>query len=247
MLDYDGTLAPFVRDRFHATLYTGVARRLVRLAQHSRLRLVFVTGRQAHELLRLLPVGIAPEIWGSHGREHLLPDGRYHASALTAAQTSGLRWLNHSLGERGFAPSVEMKTGSMALHTRGLSAAEEQELTSLAAELFTHIASSGFNLLPFDGGVEIRAEGCSKATALESILSNEPEDAVAAYLGDDQTDEDAFEALQERGLRVLVREAIRPTAADLWLRPPNELLAFLDQWLAVLSEASSITLQDQAS
>lgn len=54
--------------------------------------------------------------------------------------------------------------------------------------------------------------------------------AAIAYLGDDLTDEDAFQALDTRGLRVLVRDALRPTAADIWLQPPDELLDFLRSW-----------------
>jgi len=50
-------------------------------------------------------------------------------------------------------------------------------------------------------------------------------------LGDDRTDEDAFKSIKGRGLGVLVREAFRPTYADVWIKPPEELLAFLARWL----------------
>ena len=53
----------------------------------------------------------------------------------------------------------------------------------------------------------------------------------AAYLGDDSTDEHAFEAMNGHGLSVLVRPRYRPTAAQLWLRPPDEVLDLLEQWL----------------
>ncbi len=56
-------------------------------------------------------------------------------------------------------------------------------------------------------------------------------DAAVAYLGDDQTDEDAFRALKGRGLTALVRPESRPTAADIWLQPPQELIEFFDDWL----------------
>ena len=51
-----------------------------------------------------------------------------------------------------------------------------------------------------------------------------------AYLGDDRTDEDAFRALRGRGLSVLVRAEPRETAADAWIRPPEELIEFLRTW-----------------
>jgi trehalose-6-phosphatase len=53
---------------------------------------------------------------------------------------------------------------------------------------------------------------------------------AVAYLGDDRTDEDAFAALQRIGLAVLVRSLPQPTAANLWIEPPEELVEFLAQW-----------------
>ena len=55
-------------------------------------------------------------------------------------------------------------------------------------------------------------------------------DGVAAFLGDDLADEAAFRAIAGLGLGALVRPDFRPTAADAWLRPPREVLAFLERW-----------------
>jgi trehalose-6-phosphatase len=65
---------------------------------------------------------------------------------------------------------------------------------------------------------------------MRTILGELGAGAVAAYLGDDLTDEDAFVAIKGRGLAALVRAEARPTAADIRLRPPDELLAFLRRW-----------------
>jgi len=85
----------------------------------------------------------------------------------------------------------------------------------------------------FDGGLELRPSGITKAQAVDRILCEMPSGTAAAYLGDDLTDEDAFVAIKGRGLAVLVRETFRDTCADIWLRPPDELLAFLRRWLAI--------------
>jgi trehalose-6-phosphatase len=63
------------------------------------------------------------------------------------------------------------------------------------------------------------------------ILSQEPDDAPVAYLGDDLTDEDAFVALGTEGYSILVRSDVRTSFARYWLRPPEELLGFLDAWI----------------
>ncbi|RPJ43124.1 MAG: hypothetical protein EHM19_09270 [Candidatus Latescibacterota bacterium] len=91
--------------------------------------------------------------------------------------------------------------------------------------------SSGLELRSFDGGIELLGRGRDKGSAVRTVLAEEGADAAVAYLGDDLTDEDAFRALAGRGLRALVRAELRPSEADVWIRPPGELLAFLDRWL----------------
>jgi trehalose-phosphatase len=81
--------------------------------------------------------------------------------------------------------------------------------------------------------VEVRASQADKGDAVRAILREMDPNAPAAYLGDDNTDESAFRAIQGRGLSVLVRPRWRQTAARLWLKPPDELLDFLARWLKV--------------
>jgi hypothetical protein len=45
------------------------------------------------------------------------------------------------------------------------------------------------------------------------------------------TDEEAFAAMPDQDLKVLVRKELRETRADLWLVPPDDLLTFLDRWI----------------
>jgi trehalose 6-phosphate phosphatase len=79
--------------------------------------------------------------------------------------------------------------------------------------------------------LEIRARAADKGEAVRAFLEEIGADAPIAYLGDDNTDESAFKALQGRGLTVLVRPKWRTTAAQFWLKPPEELLDFLGLWL----------------
>ena len=71
-----------------------------------------------------------------------------------------------------------------------------------------------------------------KGDAVRAFLSEINPETPVAYLGDDATDESAFQAMQGRGLTILVRPTWRETAAQLWLQPPDELLDFLGLWLA---------------
>jgi trehalose-phosphatase len=233
MLDYDGTLAPFRNDRFKAVPYPGVEERLATLSGLSRVRLVLVSGRSAHELRNLLRPEIKTEIWGSHGREQLKSDGSYELFALDPAQRTALEAVERKFSELGLAESLEVKPSSLAVHWRGVDAVTEERIHSAVRSVLAQVAMPrSLHLLPFDGGVELRPTDRTKGTAVRQILSQEPAAIPAAYLGDDLTDEDAFTALGNRGYSVLVRSEIRASAAEFWLRPPAELLDFLDNWIA---------------
>jgi len=87
-------------------------------------------------------------------------------------------------------------------------------------------------LLEFESGLELRA-GRDKGEVVRMILEETGNTGPRpiAYLGDDLTDEAAFRAIKEQGLGVLARRQWRATDADVWLRPPGELKAFLKRWL----------------
>jgi trehalose-phosphatase len=231
MLDYDGTLAPFHQDRLQAFPFPGVMERLPLLISTPGTRLVLVTGRPARELGDLVRLSV--EVWGTHGRERLLPGGSYQLTALDPVQLQALDRVAGAL--RAEKPPdgllLERKPASLAIHWRALTAEGQGRVRQQATSLFReHAMPAGLDLLPFDGGLEVRSAKVNKGSVVDHVLA-ESGDSPAAYLGDDLTDEDAFERLRGRGLTVLVRGENRPSAAEYWLRPPEELLEFLDQWI----------------
>jgi trehalose 6-phosphate phosphatase len=62
---------------------------------------------------------------------------------------------------------------------------------------------------------------------LLETLGLDRENIRPIYIGDDSTDEDAFRALQHRGVGILVSEQSQPTAASYSLRDPAEVERFL--------------------
>jgi trehalose-phosphatase len=232
LLDYDGTLAPFHVDPACAVAYPGVLPELERLMTGGRTRLVIVTGRWTGDLLPLLPLRSRPEIWGVHGWERLMPNGDYEIEKLPEAALAALvtadDWAEDlaAIGAR-----AERKPASIAFHWRGR---RPEEVAAIRRELAQRWACLGspkeLMRLEFDGGVELRAVGRDKGDVVRTLVAECGAGAVMAYLGDDHTDEDAFLAVPEDGATALVRDTLRPTAARLWLRPPEELLAFLRRW-----------------
>jgi trehalose-phosphatase len=193
---------------------------------------VVVSGRPAGELPPLLKIEPLPEIWGSHGWERLMPDGRHVVEQPAAAARSALERAGEAVQAAMCAGArLEKKLASLALHWRGLPDEDVAGIESRARAVWEPETSGGLlELLSFDGGIELRATGCNKQYAVKTVLSQTGEHSAIAYLGDDMTDEDAFTAVKPRGLAVLVRPQFRRTGADVWLRPPEELVAFMRHW-----------------
>lgn len=233
VLDYDGTLAPFRVERDQAVPYPGVRELLTRIRRIPTCRLVIVSGRGVADLRPLLGLEPPPEIWGCHGWEQLCSDGRLLPPELPPAAVEALGAARAWGGQQGLGQQLEVKPASVAVHWRGLPAGEQGILADRAEQAWRLLAAAaGLQLHPFDGGLELRCPGRDKGFAINRILNEEPADAAVAFLGDDLTDEDAFEALAGRGLGVLVRSEARPTAAAAWIEPPGGLLDFLRRWLA---------------
>jgi trehalose-phosphatase len=232
LLDYDGTLAPFRLDRYQAVPYHGVTAILQAIVDTGRTRLAVITGRRASELVPLLKLSPPPEIWGSHGLEHLDKDGSYQMIDMDRETLDALFEADHWIDALKLHDRAEHKPGSLAIHWRGLSEEEANDIRSKVLLRWLPIADRSCLMLePFDGGLEIRMADRSKGDAVQSILSEIDVNAPVAYLGDDECDEDVFHVLKDRGLGVLVRQHWRETAADLWLRPPDQLRDFLYDWL----------------
>ncbi len=85
-------------------------------------------------------------------------------------------------------------------------------------------------LRPLSRGLDPERFFSDKGVVVNKVLAGAGAETAAAYLGDDTTDEDAFLAIEGRGLGVLVRRELRRTRAGAWLRLPRELAAFLRRW-----------------
>jgi trehalose 6-phosphate phosphatase len=237
LLDYDGTLAPFQAKRDQAYPYPGIALLLQEIVRNGRTRVVVISGRDTTDLLPLLNIHPRPEIWGVYGLQRLQKDGGMALPHLDERTLDGLSDADRWLGYQQVRGTAEFKAGSIAVHWRGLSETDAEDLRARVLLGWRPVAEqSGLDLVEFDGGLEIRASEADKGDAVYTLLNEISPQVPVAYLGDDSTDESAFRALQERGLSVLIRPTWRKTAAKLWLKPPDELLDFLGQWLKTCAQ-----------
>lgn len=231
MLDYDGTLAPFHIKPTEALPYAGVVALLDMIQDAGHTRVVVVSGRKTQDLVPLLGLKRMPEIWGSHGWERLGVGGDYVAVPISDKVLEALAISDT------WAPQVEeigarreRKPAGVAFHWRGLNNSKIAQIRNTITENWKDVDDPALSWHEFDGGIELRPTGWDKGGVVRTLIAETGPNAVFAYLGDDLTDESAFKAMTDRGVAVLVRSELRPTTADLWLKPPDELKEFLTLW-----------------
>ncbi|MGB6192173.1 MAG: trehalose-phosphatase [Terracidiphilus sp.] len=234
LVDYDGTMAAFRIDRFSARPWAGVSDLLKQIQTPTRTRIAVITGRPANEIAPMLALESPVEVWGLHGAERLHPHGRRELEQAPAASRTELDALRARLKRDALGGLYEDKANAAVVHWRGRTPARALAIEKKTRAIFEPLATlKGLALLEFDGGLELRI-GRDKGGAVRAILREEKPGSPVTYLGDDLTDEAAFQAVNEaKGphLSVLMRRARRETAAEVWLRPPAELRIFLQRWL----------------
>lgn len=219
-LDFDGTLVP-LRHRPDNVWLDAAARHAVeRLARHRHVTVCLISGRRLADLRRRAGIpGV--RYLGLYGWEC---DGRPHrtrgTTLLKHAKESGSERLRDLKGIW-----VEDKEFSFAVHYRGARASD-------ARRAGVHLRKS---LEPFAGQLRILsgkkvwevlpAEVAGKGQAARGVLAELGGTALPLYLGDDTTDEAAFEVLRG-GITIRVGPA-RRTRARYRLRNPQEVWDFL--------------------
>jgi len=235
LLDYDGTLAPFRADRREAVPLPEALRLVTLIAERPSTTVAIVSGRPILELDPLLgEAGRRLMVVGEHGWELRPPGGPILQHPLPVEAWLGLDRAAQAAAARGWEELLESKRTAVMLHTRGLHDREaaawfERECRELWG---ADAAAAGLRLSEVDGGVELRVPGRDKGTAVREILLSSPAGAYPVYLGDDATDEDAFEAVRERGLGIRVGPEERPSRAAGRIVSCEEVPLFLVEWLA---------------
>jgi trehalose 6-phosphate phosphatase len=235
-LDYDGTLTPIVDRPEDAVISHGMRRTVRELA--GRCPVCVVSGRDrrvVQELIGLDDLIVA----GSHGfdiwsREGTIgwEEGAEFETLLDEVKTR----LHEELVPIEGA-LVEPKRSSVAAHYRLVSDEERPRVKEVVDTILARYPDE-LKVTPGKMVYEIQPKlDWDKGKAglyLLEVLRLDRDDVVPLYLGDDITDEDAFEALADRGISIFVGRADdsevagRTTAADYILHTTEEVRQFLD-------------------
>jgi alpha,alpha-trehalase len=240
-LDYDGTLTPIVSRPEYAVLPESMRSTLMELSTHCTVALV--SGRGLADVKAL--VGIEDIYYaGSHGFEMAGPDGFERENEEAVRFLDDLDRAQAYLEEELAAvpgSQVERKRFTIAIHYRNVG--EELVGEVDAAVKRAHRRFPGFRRTEGKKVFELQPDiDWNKGRAIEWLM--EAVDIagpgfVPLYIGDDITDEDAFEALKARGITVVVGDGERCTGAQYRLESPEEVGLFIVRLTALLEEEST--------
>jgi trehalose-phosphatase len=239
LADYDGTLTPIVDDPDDARLPDGVRDHLQTLARSPRINVAVLSGRDVADLRER--VGVQEAIYaGCYGLDIEGPGLRFrHPEA--EAQQELFDAISQQLGVR--APTVpgmrvEAKRFGLAVHYRHVAS---DQVRRVEIELARAMQQGGSRLKIFHGSkvIEIQPQvGWTKGDCVlwirDAVARATASPMTALYLGDDWTDENAFEALGGQALTVRVGADVPASSAS--YRLPD--VASVQELLAALSTRS---------
>ena len=236
--DFDGTLVNFTGVPSETELPEETGNRLKRLATLENLHLAVISGRgfeELEELVSLENVTLA----GNHGLKIRFRDGRTRKPETSEQIKETIQKINSETQEAFESlPGIiiENKGFGLALHYRQYEG-EEEAVKEKFYEIWNRHAIQLLEVIQGAKLVEIRPKKWNKGDAVD-LLRRELNNPLTIYVGDDTTDEDAFEVLKKlkNGIPILVAEAENSeTAARYRLENPaavNEFLSALYGYLA---------------
>jgi trehalose 6-phosphate phosphatase len=207
-LDFDGTLVELADAPGAIAVPSGLKPLLDRLAERLEGRLAIVSGRAIDDLQRHLGPSAAV-LSGSHGTELLYVDGRrVPVSVPPGLGKAREEIVRFAAGSAGLL--VEDKPTGVALHYR-LAPEWEGRVADFLADLALR---SGLALQRGKMVAELRPAGTDKGAALRALMAEPPfAGARPVFVGDDLTDEHAFEAAAALGGDGVLVGPARATAA----------------------------------
>jgi trehalose 6-phosphate synthase/phosphatase len=213
LLDYDGTLVPIAATPALAQPDKELVRLLDAVSKRPHIDVHIVSGRGRDTIdawFGHLPVSL----WAEHGFWHR-PAARHAWEAAGAVPVDALRRTlpileRFTKATRG--SFIEPKTASVAWHYRLVDPAVAQgQSRALRIVLEKALDQTPLEVLLGKKVVEVRCRGISKGLVARRVVTERTRIASVVAVGDDETDEELFQALPESAVTVAVGPG--PTSA----------------------------------
>lgn len=235
-LDYDGTLTPIVCDPASAHLPLDTRATLQRL--RARFITGIISGRSLSKIQQF--VGI-PELYyaGSHGFDIAGPNGTTIKNQVAVEFLAQLEQLRDSLmREISDIPgaAVEDNIYSVSLHYRNVAPELHDRVKAIAhGALAQHPqlrCNEGKMVFEYKPKIDWN-KGKALVWLLQALGLDQLDDVFTIYIGDDTTDEDAFDVFRgkdnRRGVGIIVTDQSKPTGALYTLHDTVQVYQFLNK------------------
>jgi trehalose 6-phosphate phosphatase len=236
-LDFDGTLAPIVPHPDEAELLPAARPVLNALCEREDTEIALISGRSLEDLVER--IGIDDVYYaGNHGLELHGPDLDDTIQAALELQPRVQKiWqaLQHEVGDiEGIY--LENKQLSLSVHYRKVDDPRAQQRIVADVQRVFEAQRDGLRLTTGKRVLEVRPDidwhkGKALLFIIEDIEKARGARMLPMFIGDDKTDEDAFAALPPAGAAVLVGPPDAKTAANSYVRSPDEVVQLLEQLL----------------
>ena len=234
LLDYDGTLTPIVETPKKALISKDAKELLQKLSRMPYCKLGIISGRSLQDLKHI--IGIEGLIYvGNHGLEIEGPKIKFE-SQISPRLKSIIRNIATDIQKRisGIKGAlIEDKGLTLSIHYRLVGKEDLPVLEKIISEVTNPYA--GRDKIKVNSGKKVyeikppvkwdKGKVALWLLAREQFLSGE-KNVLPVYVGDDYTDEDAFKALERKGLTVFVGEPGN-SKADYYLKNTEEVAKFL--------------------
>lgn len=212
--DFDGTIAPFVRKPSQAKLPEEMRRVISRLAKKPGVRVAILSGRGLKDVKNKM--GLKGVIYcGNHGLE-MERNGIVwiHPEARVISRLIKTLALNIQKGIAGFrGAELEDKIYSLSLHYRRVSRPQDVALLKRLLNSWVRPHRRHLRIVCGKKLLDVRPKfEWNKGHALLDIIQSLEGMSHACFIGDDQTDEEAFETLGRRALTIRVGPALKSKA-----------------------------------
>ena len=227
-LDFDGTLAPIVDEPDDAVMDADCRAHVAQLATNPSVEVAVISGRAIDDLRER--VGLDDVVYaGNHGLE-LRRDDRTEVVPEAADQRDVIDGVCTAIEERTASIpdcTVEHKDVTATVHYRQV----PDDSVAAVVDAVEDAVADVDDTLEVLAGKQIREirphVAWDKGRIVDLLAEEVPDDWETVYVGDDTTDEDAFEVVEPDGIGVLVGDE-RKTAASVRLADRSDVTAVLD-------------------
>ena len=210
-LDCDGTLAPIANTPEEARIPKETKEALTSLSMLQKVKLAIISGRSLADIKSV--VGLNGIIYvGNHGLEIDGPNITSQWKAAAAYKDDLAEIKTELAKEFTVIPdvSVEDKGLSLCLHYRKADIDEEKVKVIFNRIIDPYVAAGKVSTMLGKKVIEVRpAIGLNKGKIVKWLIKREhlithDENIAAIYIGDDQTDEQAFKVLGDNDITIIV-------------------------------------------